>query len=64
VASTGWSRAPARSPRAVISPSRAIDRDAHAARAEIYEARAAASPALMTRGIFAAAARDSRASAG
>jgi alkyl sulfatase BDS1-like metallo-beta-lactamase superfamily hydrolase len=40
------------------------DRDAHAARAEIYEARAAASPAQMTRGIFAAAARDSRASAG
>jgi alkyl sulfatase BDS1-like metallo-beta-lactamase superfamily hydrolase len=39
-------------------------RDAHAARAEIYEARAAASPALMTRGIFAAAARDSRAVAG
>ena len=36
------------------------DRAAHAARAEIYEARAAASPALMTRGIFAAAARDSR----
>ena len=40
------------------------DRAAHAARAEIYEARAAASPALMTRGIFAAAARDSRALAG
>jgi alkyl sulfatase BDS1-like metallo-beta-lactamase superfamily hydrolase len=37
------------------------DRVAHAARAEIYEARAAASAALMTRGIFAAAARDSRA---
>jgi alkyl sulfatase BDS1-like metallo-beta-lactamase superfamily hydrolase len=37
------------------------DRRAHAARAEIYEARAAASAALMTRGIFAAAARDSRA---
>lgn len=36
------------------------DRAAHAARAEIYEARAAASTALMTRGIFAAAARDSR----
>ena len=39
-------------------------RAAHTARAEIYEARAAASPALMTRGIFAAAARDSRAAAG
>jgi alkyl sulfatase BDS1-like metallo-beta-lactamase superfamily hydrolase len=39
-------------------------RDAHAARAEIYEARAASSAALMTRGIFAAAARDSRAVAG
>ena len=37
------------------------DRGAHAARAAIYEARAAASAALMTRGIFAAAARDSRA---
>jgi alkyl sulfatase BDS1-like metallo-beta-lactamase superfamily hydrolase len=36
------------------------DRAAHAARADIYEARAAASAALMTRGIFAAAARDSR----
>ena len=40
------------------------DRDAHTARAEIYEARAAASTALMTRGIFAAAARDARAAAG
>jgi glyoxylase-like metal-dependent hydrolase (beta-lactamase superfamily II) len=40
------------------------DRDAHIARAEIYETRAAASPALMTRGIFAAAARDARAAAG
>jgi alkyl sulfatase BDS1-like metallo-beta-lactamase superfamily hydrolase len=40
------------------------DRAAHAARAEIYEARAAASPALMTRGIFAAAARDSRGRSG
>ena len=40
------------------------DRAAHVARAEIYEARAAVSPALMTRGIFAAAARDSRAVAG
>jgi alkyl sulfatase BDS1-like metallo-beta-lactamase superfamily hydrolase len=37
---------------------------AHRVRAEIYEARAAASPALMTRGIFAAAARDARAAAG
>jgi alkyl sulfatase BDS1-like metallo-beta-lactamase superfamily hydrolase len=36
------------------------DRAAHSARAEIYEDRAAASAALMTRGIFAAAARDSR----
>ena len=35
------------------------DRSAHAARAAIYEARAKASAALMTRGIFAAAARDS-----
>jgi len=39
-------------------------RAAHAARADIYENRAAAAPALMTRGIFAAAARDSRAVAG
>ena len=39
-------------------------RDAHAVRAEIYEARAGASTALMTRGIFAAAARDSRERAG
>ena len=37
------------------------DGGAHTARAEIYEARAAASAALMTRGIFTAAARDSRA---
>ena len=35
------------------------DRDAHAARAEIYERRAARARALMTRGIFAAAARES-----
>ena len=41
-----------------------LHRAAHVARAEIYEARAAASPALMTRGIFAAAARDARAAAG
>jgi len=34
------------------------DRGAHAVRAEIYTARANASAALMTRGIFAAAARD------
>jgi alkyl sulfatase BDS1-like metallo-beta-lactamase superfamily hydrolase len=40
------------------------DRDAQTARAEIYEARAATSSALMTRGIFAAAARDARAAAG
>jgi alkyl sulfatase BDS1-like metallo-beta-lactamase superfamily hydrolase len=40
-----------------------LDRDAHLARADIYEARAAGSSALMTRGIFAAAARDSRAAA-
>lgn len=36
------------------------DKDAHATRAAIYEQRAAASSALMTRGIFAAAARDSQ----
>jgi alkyl sulfatase BDS1-like metallo-beta-lactamase superfamily hydrolase len=35
------------------------DRTAHAVRAEIYEARAKAAAALMTRGIFAAAARES-----
>jgi len=35
------------------------DRDAHAARAEIYEARAKAERALMTRGVFGAAARES-----
>jgi alkyl sulfatase BDS1-like metallo-beta-lactamase superfamily hydrolase len=38
-------------------------RAAHAARAAIYEARAGAAAALMTRGIFAAAARESAASA-
>ena len=43
---------------------RAADPAAHAVRAGIYEARAAAAPALMTRGIFAAAARDSRAVSG
>jgi alkyl sulfatase BDS1-like metallo-beta-lactamase superfamily hydrolase len=40
------------------------DRDAHGARLEIYEARAARSSALMTRGIFSAAARDSAAARG
>jgi len=40
------------------------DAAAHAVRAAVYEARAAAAPALMTRGIFAAAARDSRAVGG
>jgi alkyl sulfatase BDS1-like metallo-beta-lactamase superfamily hydrolase len=33
--------------------------DAHAVRAQIYERRAAEARALMTRGIFSAAARDS-----
>jgi alkyl sulfatase BDS1-like metallo-beta-lactamase superfamily hydrolase len=40
------------------------NRAAHAARAAIYEARAKASPALMTRGIFAAVARESSEKAG
>ena len=40
------------------------DRAAHAARAAIYEARAEASAALMTRGIFAAVARESAEKAG
>jgi alkyl sulfatase BDS1-like metallo-beta-lactamase superfamily hydrolase len=40
------------------------DRDTQTARAEIYEARAATSSALMTRAIFAAAARDARTAAG
>jgi len=40
------------------------DRAAHAVRAEIYDARAKASAALMTRGIFAAAARESAEKAG
>ena len=40
------------------------DRDAHAARAEVYEARASESTALMTRGIFAAAARESKENGG
>jgi alkyl sulfatase BDS1-like metallo-beta-lactamase superfamily hydrolase len=35
-------------------------RSAHAARAEIYEARAKTADALMTRGIFSAAAKESR----
>ena len=35
----------------------------HAARAEVYEARVAAEPALMAKGIFGAAARESRARA-
>src|SRR5207247_185851 len=35
------------------------DRAAHASRAAIYDARAQASAALMTRGIFAAVARES-----
>jgi len=35
------------------------DRDAHAARAEIYAARAKSERALMTRGVFGAAARES-----
>ncbi len=39
-------------------------RGAHAARAEIYEARAKAADALMTRGIFSAAAKESREKAG
>ncbi len=37
------------------------DPDAHAARAEVYEARVAAEPALMSKGIFGWAARESRA---
>jgi alkyl sulfatase BDS1-like metallo-beta-lactamase superfamily hydrolase len=39
------------------------DRVAHALRAEIYTARATGSAALMTRGIFTAAAQDSAARA-
>jgi alkyl sulfatase BDS1-like metallo-beta-lactamase superfamily hydrolase len=38
--------------------------EAHAARAEIYEARAERSPALMSKGVFNAAARESREKAG
>jgi alkyl sulfatase BDS1-like metallo-beta-lactamase superfamily hydrolase len=40
------------------------DRDAHAARAVIYTRRAAEAQALMTRGIFSAAARESAEAAG
>jgi alkyl sulfatase BDS1-like metallo-beta-lactamase superfamily hydrolase len=40
------------------------DRAAHALRAEVYGARAAESAALMTRGIFAAVAREAAAKAG
>jgi alkyl sulfatase BDS1-like metallo-beta-lactamase superfamily hydrolase len=40
------------------------NRHAHAVRAEIYDARATASAALMTRGIFSAAAKESAARAG
>jgi alkyl sulfatase BDS1-like metallo-beta-lactamase superfamily hydrolase len=43
---------------AVVAPA---DREVHAARAQIYERRAAAARALMTRGIFSAAARESAA---
>jgi alkyl sulfatase BDS1-like metallo-beta-lactamase superfamily hydrolase len=39
------------------------DTDAHAARAEVYRARAEGAAALMTRGIFGAAARDAEARA-
>ena len=43
---------------AAVAPA---DREVHAARAQIYERRAAAARALMTRGIFSAAARESAA---
>jgi alkyl sulfatase BDS1-like metallo-beta-lactamase superfamily hydrolase len=43
---------------AAVTPA---DRKVHAARAQIYERRAAAAHALMTRGIFSAAARESAA---
>ncbi|MBI1734926.1 MAG: MBL fold metallo-hydrolase, partial [Candidatus Rokubacteria bacterium] len=39
-------------------------REVHAVRAEIYQARAAAATALMTRGIFTSTARESRARGG
>ncbi len=45
----------------VVDPT---NREAHAARARIYAARAQASPALMARGIFFAAARESAERAG
>ena len=45
---------------AAVAPA---DRKVHAARAQIYERRAAAAHALMTRGIFSAAARESAAKA-
>jgi hypothetical protein len=41
-----------------------VDTGNYAARADIYEARAQASDALMTRGIFSATARESAAKAG
>lgn len=40
------------------------DREAHAARAEVYAARAKEALALMTRGIFSAASRESASKAG
>ena len=43
---------------AAVAPA---DREVHAARSQIYERRAAAARALMTRGIFSAAARESAA---
>ena len=43
---------------AAVAPA---DREVHAARSQIYERRAAATRALMTRGIFSAAARESAA---
>jgi len=39
------------------------DEAVHRARAEVYEARVAAEPSLMAKGVFGAAARDSRAKA-
>ncbi|MBI2168377.1 MAG: MBL fold metallo-hydrolase [Actinobacteria bacterium] len=39
------------------------DAEVHRARAEVYEARVEAEPALMAKGVFGAAARDSRAKA-
>jgi hypothetical protein len=40
------------------------DPDAHTARADVYEARVAAEPSLMAKGIFGWAARSSRKRAG